>query len=1801
MFKKLFKNKPVGFYFALAASVLSLFLAIFYAVYMGANNLFNAGVFILYLCAFLLPLVYFFIQENDLTRLIPIFQTTFLALAFGINFILIGDKIVYYVTDTYTLADTTAAGGVLMFVIVATAVTMVVSLVASFMRQTKKLTAEQQAEVDEDWTNFKTNTKEFAVRHKTPLIIGGAGAVVLIAFIIVLFAVIIPAALVVHVDSVKFEQESVVMYETDKLRLKPVISPEDAENKKVIYSTSDPEVATVTENGVVEALKTGEVTITAMAEDGEAVATCKVTIKELKVESTEIVEMPNTLHYLYGQNEEFSSSGISIVATLSNGKTQKITKGKKYGLTFTADEKYMTEDGEIIVSDKKVTVTASYTFRDKTYSTEPFDVYGDAAEASSPSEFASALENTNIGYVYLTEDLALDSVDIVRDLGINGDLNTSAVTVGKDATLTVEEGRIQSSGDLRISGEGAIAATSFTTSDNTSRQAHAAIYANGSLTIGGVDVECSNIAANDFMVNGGANVTVYGKNVRVGNVGLNGVHLTGGLTITDNGTKLDILYNDAVFGSSPAAVETNGILVDNGAAFNVGSNDGCAEWGYAVWSGNGGGITARYGSKVTLSSAANTCISGIKELEVLDTSELAMDSDKYIDTDVTAKFDGTAKVIVNGTLFDMSKPLDERAFGDMTATGEVSVSADPNVTYMEGHKFTSDNVIVNATFEGGSTENKIHIALGSVAEVPDDTTLRAGENMIKVTVLGEEYEIKVLAYASSEDSRAVSSVEEFNAALSDGDVKQISLTRELSFDRLTINRTVSVLGNIKVGTLTVNASATLTMLNGRIWSDGNLTINGGGTVIATEYAPDSGNRTEYATIRSGGSLTIDGVTVECLNVAANGNAVTVAGGANVTVYGRSAKGDDGDVNGLHASDAVITVSGTGTRLNVLFDAQSRIGSPAALEATAIKVSDGAELYVGSTEGSESWAYGTWFRGEDERAEASGGACVTFDIAKPNGADGIIAGDYAYNPYKVGIYVTGSGTRFIIISAEQNWQKDIVEEGNVEWYTSASDVSDEEPKIEKIEITKQPNKTTYTEGDKLDLTGMEIVAVYDNGSKVNVSLTEVTTSVSTDVPLTTSVTEITVTYAGEFTAKFTITVNAKETSATVSREEAFKAAIENESIANITVEGDVLELTEAVNVGRDLTIVGNVKFVAPAAGEETAALAEGGESAASDGVTLTVAEGKTLTVNGYLRSDVDLTISGAGKVIVNYTADTAANRNELASVYVNGALTIGADADVYNIAATGDIAVKGGAVVNVYGKKAKADNGDVNGVHASGALKVSGNGSEMNILYNEAELVGSPAAVQATSVTVDGAELYVGSSENCVSWAFGTWLNGLDERVTVTNGAYVTFDVRKPGDFGVIAGNYQWETGDADLGVYVTGETTRFIVITVEDAFLRDVAKAGLVEWYTPEQEVPETKPVITGIKVVTQPTTLVYDEGDTFDPTGIVVKAVYGESGQESVITGMTYEPSGTLTANDTAVTVKYGEFETTIAITVRSTATSASVNTAEEFATALANASIVNITITGDFTVENATITRNITIYGSLKVKALTVNDGFTLTMADGRITSDSDLAISGSGKVVATAYAPTEGTRTDYAAVYASGAVTIKGATLECGNLAAGGNITVTEDAEVTVYCKDASGTDGGVNGVHIDKSNTQGTVTVSDSAVLKVLFNAPECHGAAAFNANIVIDGATLYVGSVDNCDAWAYGIWFDGGTVQSMTAKSGANVTFDVADGSAFNGGGKVVVEDGANVTVITDKQQESGSDVTIEGNVTWQTSEEETQV
>ena len=70
---------------------------------------------------------------------------------------------------------------------------------------------------------------------------------------------------------------------------------------------------------------------------------------------------------------------------------------------------------------------------------------------------------------------------------------------------------------------------------------------------------------------------------------------------------------------------------------------------------------------------------------------------------------------------------------------------------------------------------------------------------------------------------------------------------------------------------------------------------------------------------------------------------------------------------------------------------------------------------------------------------------------------------------------------------------------------------------------------------------------------------------------------------------------------------------------------------------------------------------------------------------------------------------------------------------------------------------------------------------------------------------------------------------------------------------------------------------------------------------------PLTPVTLTGITVKTTPTKVTYNEGESFDKTGMVIEATYSDSSKKDVTT-YTYTPTGALTTANTTISISYTE-----------------------------------------------------------------------------------------------------------------------------------------------------------------------------------------------------------------------------------------------------------------------------------------------------
>ena len=142
-----------------------------------------------------------------------------------------------------------------------------------------------------------------------------------------------------HAESVALSQTSdITLTKGGTVTLTATVSPDNAVNKNVTWSSSDPAVATVSQNGEVTAVGGGEATITVTTVDGQKTASVKV-IVNVPVQGVALSENSLTVY-----------EGVPYTA-LKVTFTPEDCSNKEVGLTY--DEKVLTvsvaEDGTVTV------------------------------------------------------------------------------------------------------------------------------------------------------------------------------------------------------------------------------------------------------------------------------------------------------------------------------------------------------------------------------------------------------------------------------------------------------------------------------------------------------------------------------------------------------------------------------------------------------------------------------------------------------------------------------------------------------------------------------------------------------------------------------------------------------------------------------------------------------------------------------------------------------------------------------------------------------------------------------------------------------------------------------------------------------------------------------------------------------------------------------------------------------------------------------------------------------------------------------------------------------------------------------------------------------------------------------------------------------------------------------------------------------------------------------------------------------------------------------------------------------------
>lgn len=137
----------------------------------------------------------------------------------------------------------------------------------------------------------------------------------------------------VPVTKVKLNRRTKTISKNSSFRLRATVAPADATNRTVVFTSSKPRVASVTQDGTVIGLRSGTAKITARA--GKKQAVCSVTVKYVPVQS---VSMRKTLTLKVGKSfwpkvkiRPLNASDTTLIWKSSNKRVAKVSE--KGGIT----------------------------------------------------------------------------------------------------------------------------------------------------------------------------------------------------------------------------------------------------------------------------------------------------------------------------------------------------------------------------------------------------------------------------------------------------------------------------------------------------------------------------------------------------------------------------------------------------------------------------------------------------------------------------------------------------------------------------------------------------------------------------------------------------------------------------------------------------------------------------------------------------------------------------------------------------------------------------------------------------------------------------------------------------------------------------------------------------------------------------------------------------------------------------------------------------------------------------------------------------------------------------------------------------------------------------------------------------------------------------------------------------------------------------------------------------------------------------------------------------------------------------
>ncbi len=175
------------------------------------------------------------------------------------------------------------------------------------------------------------------------------------------------------VTGISINKTAIELIEEEFEQLIATITPDNASDKKINWTSSDVSVAMVSPDGTVYAIKPGQATIMATTVDGGFVALCKIKVKTKEIIATSIQISPSSKTIAIGEsiqlnallepenvtnaNLSWTSSNPNIATVEANGLVKAIAEGSTKIIVTTTDGSDLSAICEIVVEKKFIGVS----------------------------------------------------------------------------------------------------------------------------------------------------------------------------------------------------------------------------------------------------------------------------------------------------------------------------------------------------------------------------------------------------------------------------------------------------------------------------------------------------------------------------------------------------------------------------------------------------------------------------------------------------------------------------------------------------------------------------------------------------------------------------------------------------------------------------------------------------------------------------------------------------------------------------------------------------------------------------------------------------------------------------------------------------------------------------------------------------------------------------------------------------------------------------------------------------------------------------------------------------------------------------------------------------------------------------------------------------------------------------------------------------------------------------------------------------------------------------------------------------